>query len=178
MHQILHVQRPYIEQLDPAADPLAQVRPVQLEEGVVFRHAPNHFIGDSRPFPQPRQLELLHFPLPAHVVHQKVGVPFSSYESHDYLLRAGHYVQLRRSVWAVHYTVNGTMQKMGQSCANRLMPTRKSPKLRKRCKYGACRQRRAARASKILSHLFRCWMAARGSPEGERTCRGSWYTNW
>ena len=69
----------------------------------------DHVVGYSRPFAQPRQVQLLHFSLPAHVVHQEVGVAFSPNESHNCLLLAGHERPTARSVWTVHYTVNGTM---------------------------------------------------------------------
>src|ERR1700728_1431109 len=135
MHQVLHVQRTYIEQLDPAANPLTKVRPVQLEERVPPRQRADHFVGYARPFAQPRQLELLHFPLPAHVVHQKVGVPFSSYESHDYLS----FEPGTTSNWDVVYGPSTTRsmvrcKRWAKVASNRLMPGWKGPPTRECCK--------------------------------------------
>jgi hypothetical protein len=83
MHQVLHIQRPNIKQLDPTIYLLTQVRPIQIEKRVIPRYLANHVVRYSRPFPQPRQMQLLHLALPAHVVHQKVGVAFASNKSHN-----------------------------------------------------------------------------------------------
>jgi hypothetical protein len=56
---------------------------------MVPRNPAHHVIRDSRPLTEPRQVKLLHLALPAHVVHQKVGVAFASNESHNCLLFDG-----------------------------------------------------------------------------------------
>ena len=63
---------------------------------------------------------MLYLSLPAHIVHQKVGIAFAPNESHNCLLfgpgESRHYLQVSRSVWPVHYVVNGTMRWCFQSC--------------------------------------------------------------
>jgi hypothetical protein len=56
---------------------------------MVPRNSTHDIIRDSRPLAKPRQMELLHLSLPAHIVHQKVGVPFAPNESHNCLLFDG-----------------------------------------------------------------------------------------
>src|SRR5271170_2757468 len=89
MHQRLHIRRTNVEQLDATVDLLAQAGPVEIEERVIARNLANHVVRDARTFTKPREMKLLYFAQPAHVVHQVVGVAFSPYESHNYLLFGG-----------------------------------------------------------------------------------------
>ena len=58
-------------------------RPIQIEERMVPRNLADHVVGDARPLAKPRQMKLLHFSLPAHVVHQVVAIAFAPNESHN-----------------------------------------------------------------------------------------------
>src|ERR1700722_1161483 len=86
MHQVLHIRRAPVKQLDTAVDVLAQTRPVQIEKWVVPRNLPDHVVGNTRSPAQPRQVKLLDFASATHIVYQEVGVAFASNKSHDYLL--------------------------------------------------------------------------------------------
>src|ERR1700734_3384715 len=57
---------------------------------MVARYASHHVVRDLRPFSQTRQVQLAHLSLPAHVVHQKVGVAFAPDESHPNSSRRRH----------------------------------------------------------------------------------------
>ncbi len=59
---------------------------------MVPRYLADHVVGDARPLAEPRQVKLLHFSLPAHVVHQEVRVAFAPNESHRLLSFSGRVV--------------------------------------------------------------------------------------
>ena len=85
MHQIPHERRFHVEQLYSTAHLLAQVPPIEIKEGMISGNFPNHLIRDTRPFTQPRQMQLLHFSAPANVVHQEVSLPLFPNERHSVL---------------------------------------------------------------------------------------------
>ena len=77
---------------------------------MVPRNRPHHLVGDMGPFPEACQMQLLHFSAAADIVHQEVGVASSSNESHNSLsFWPGR--TTGRSVWPIHYAVNGTIAK-------------------------------------------------------------------
>src|SRR5579875_52220 len=121
MHEILHVRRLDIEQLDPAVQLLAQLRPVQIEERMISRDLAHHIIRDARPFTEPGKVQLLHLPVAADVVNEIVRFSLAPNESHRRLpFRAGP-PSTARSVRTVHYAVNSKMPGKLQGCFVRVI---------------------------------------------------------
>jgi hypothetical protein len=121
MHEILHVRRLDIEQLDPAVQLLAQLRPVEIEERMISRDLAHHIIGDARPFTEPGKMQLLHLAFAADVVNEIVRFPLAPNESHRRLpFRAGP-PSTARSVRTVHYTVNSKMPGNLQGCFEKVI---------------------------------------------------------
>src|SRR6185437_7114479 len=112
MHQVLHIRRFDIKQLDAAIHLLAQPRPIEIEKRMVANNLANHIVRDTRALPQSRQMELPDFSAAAHVMNQIVGLALAPNESHDRLPFAASW----RSVRMVHYSVNGTMPGVTRGC--------------------------------------------------------------
>src|SRR5580692_12294323 len=82
MNQLLYGWGLRVGQIDLAVQLFAQSAPVEFYEGVFLAHFFYDFVGNSRPLAESCQVQLLHFSTAAHIVHQVVGISFTSHESH------------------------------------------------------------------------------------------------
>src|SRR5690348_7540151 len=91
----------------------AERAPIQLHEGMFFRDFADDFVGDARAFTQTCQMQLLHFAVVTHIVHEVERIPFSPNESHD---STSGLRNLPRSVFSFHYAVNYKTLSIPKSC--------------------------------------------------------------
>src|SRR5437899_10730622 len=82
MYEVLHSRGLRVRQIDLTIQLFAKFAPVEFYEGMFFADFPHNLIGNTRPFAKLCQVQLLHFSIAAHVVHQIVGVSSAANESH------------------------------------------------------------------------------------------------
>ncbi len=74
-----------------------QSPPIELHERVLLGNFPLDLFGYSCAFPEVRQVQLAHFSVAAHVVHQVERIPFAADKRHGFTSDFRHFVVYRGS---------------------------------------------------------------------------------